>query len=314
MAIPDFQTLMRPVLEFAGAADERAMKETHPALADLFNLTEEERDQLLPSGRVRLFHNRVAWAVTHLKKAGMLEPRRRGVYAITEKGRVALKQAPERVTLNYLMQFENYREFRNKSNLPETTTFDGCDSQSSSLIKPDDQDEGQTPEEVLGSAWTAIRDNLEMDLLDQMKQVSPSFFEQVVVDVLVAMGYGGERSDAARSVGQSGDGGIDGIIDEDPLGLDVIYLQAKRWENVVGRPEIQKFAGALQGRRAKKGVFITTSHFTREAREYADMIENRIILIDGRRLARLMIDHDVGVSPVEHYVIKRLDTDYFVGE
>ncbi|WP_027967401.1 restriction endonuclease [Halomonas halocynthiae] len=314
MAIPDFQTLMRPVLEFAVAADERAMKETHPALADLFNLTEEERDQLLPSGRVRLFHNRVTWAVTHLKKAGMLEPRRRGVYAITEKGRMALKQAPERVTLNYLMQFEDYREFRNKSNLPETNTFDGCGSQSSSPIKPDEQDEGQTPEEVLGSAWTAIRDNLETDLLDQMKQVSPSFFEQVVVDVLVAMGYGGERSDAARSVGQSGDGGIDGIIDEDPLGLDVIYLQAKRWENVVGRPEIQKFAGALQGRRAKKGVFITTSHFTREARAYADMLENRIILIDGRKLARLMIDHDVGVSPVEQYVIKRLDTDYFAGE
>ncbi len=286
------------------------MKETHPVMAELFLLSEEEREQLLPSGRVRLFHNRVAWAVTHLKKAGLLEPRRRGVYAITERGRRILADAPERITLNYLMRFEDFRDFRNQRNTTETV--EDVSTENTKAVEL--EDEGQTPEEVLGQAWKAIRENLESEVLDQIKQVSPQFFEQLVVDVLVAMGYGGERLGAARAVGQSGDGGIDGIIDEDPLGLDVIYLQAKRWEGVVGRPEIQKFAGALQGRRAKKGVFITTSNFSRDASEYASLIDNRIVLIDGRRLARLMIDHDVGVSAVEHYVIKRLDTDYFIEE
>lgn len=310
MAIPDFQTLMRPVLEFAAGAQERSMKETHPVLADQFRLTEEEREQLLPSGRVRLFRNRVAWAVTHLKKAGLLASKRRGVYAITPRGKRALVEAPERITLKYLMNFEDFREFRNHQN-----NAGSAPEQAAESARTDDAaEEGMTPEEVLGQAWKAIRDNLESEVADQIKQVSPQFFEQLVVDVLVAMGYGGERLGAGRAVGQSGDGGIDGIIDEDPLGLDVIYLQAKRWEGVVGRPEIQKFAGALQGRRAKKGVFITTSSFTREAREYASMIDNRIVLIDGHRLARLMIDHDVGVSPVERYVIKRLDTDYFIEE
>lgn len=309
MAIPDFQTLMRPVLEFAIKAEERSMKETNHELADLYQLTEEEREKLLPSGRAKLFHNRVAWAVTHLKKAGLVESRRRGVYAITGRGRKALVDAPDRITLNYLMRFEDFREFRNQRNKTETVE-DNSRTENVKVVEL--EGESQTPEEVLGQAWKAIRENLDSELLDQIKQVSPKFFEQLVMDVLVAMGYGGERLDAARAVGQSGDGGIDGIIDEDPLGLDVIYLQAKRWEGVVGRPEIQKFAGALQGRRAKKGVFITTSSFTREASEYASMIDNRIVLIDGRRLARLMIDHDVGVSPVERYVIKRLDTDYFI--
>ncbi|WP_280552786.1 restriction endonuclease [Halomonas sp. 25-S5] len=311
MAIPDFQTLMRPVLEFAAGAEERSMKETHPVLADQFQLSEEEREQLLPSGRVRLFRNRVAWAVTHLKKAGLLEPRRRGVYAITSQGKKVLVDAPERITLNYLMQFEAFREFRSQRSDNERSN---ATAETVEQPTPDLEDEGQTPEEALAKAWKEIQENLESEVVDQIKQVSPAFFEQLVVDVLVSMGYGGERLGAARAVGQSGDGGIDGIIDEDPLGLDVIYLQAKRWEGVVGRPEIQKFAGALQGRRAKKGVFITTSSFTREAREYASMIDNRIVLIDGYRLARLMIDHDVGVSPVERYVIKRLDTDYFVEE
>lgn len=311
MAIPDFQTLMRPVLEFAAGADERSMKEMYPEMAQRFQLTDDELEQLLPSGRAKLFYNRVAWAITHLKKAGLLETRRRGVYAITERGRKALANAPERLTLNYLMNFEDFREFRNQRSTSDINTGE---QRSDHQEVADFEDEGKTPEEVIGQAWKAILENLELDVLFQVKQVSPQFFEQLVVDVLVAMGYGGERLGAARAVGQSGDGGIDGIIDEDPLGLDVIYLQAKRWEGVVGRPEIQKFAGALQGRRAKKGVFITTSSFTRDASEYASLIDNRIVLIDGRRLARLMIDHDVGVSAVEQYVIKRLDTDYFIEE
>lgn len=310
MAIPDFQTLMRPVLEFAAGAEERAMKEIHPEMAQRFRLTDDEVEQLLPSGRAKLFYNRIAWAITHLKKAGLLDSKRRGVYAITPRGKQALAEAPESINLKYLMNFKDFREFRNHQ-----SSADSAPEQDTESARTGDvEEEGNTPEEALGQAWKAIRDNLESEVADQIKQVSPQFFEQLVVDVLVAMGYGGERLGAGRAVGQSGDGGIDGIIDEDPLGLDVIYLQAKRWEGVVGRPEIQKFAGALQGRRAKKGVFITTSSFTRDAREYASMIDNRIVLIDGHRLARLMIDHDVGVSPVERYVIKRLDSDYFVEE
>ena len=311
MPIPDFQTLMKPVLAFAAQAEERKLRETYPAMADLFQLSQEEREQLIPNGRVRLFYNRVAWAVTYLKKAELLEPRRRGVYAITALGKKSLEDAPDRITLSSLMRFEAFREFRNQRN-GTTKEVEKTSVESSAKSVVDEED--RTPEEILEASWKAIRENLETEVLDQIKQVSPAFFERLVVDVLVAMGYGGERLGAARAVGQSGDGGIDGIIDEDPLGLDVIYLQAKRWEGVVGRPEIQKFAGALQGRRAKKGVFITTSSFTRDASEYATLIDNRIVLIDGRRLARLMIDHDVGVSAVEQYMIKRLDTDYFVEE
>ncbi|WP_372590992.1 restriction endonuclease [Guyparkeria sp.] len=308
MAIPDFQTLNRPLLEYAAGADERRLRDAHDALADAFDLSEEEREQMLPSGRAKLFYNRVAWAATHLKKAGLLEAKRRGVFAITDAGREAIKSGPARITNRYLERYQGFLDFRYQRNNGSAGNAEESTSSSSSY------DDEQTPEEVLEIAWKTIRGNLEIDLLDQIKQVTPDFFERLVVDVLVAMGYGGERNDAARAVGKSGDGGIDGIIDEDPLGLDVIYLQAKRWEGVVGRPEIQKFAGALQGRRAKKGVFITTSSFTREALEYASLIDNRIILLDGRRLARLMIDHGVGVSTASVYELKKLDSDYFLDE
>ncbi|KTG15996.1 MULTISPECIES: restriction endonuclease [unclassified Guyparkeria] len=307
MTVPDFQTLFRPLLEYAEGAEERRLRDAHDALADTFGLSDEERQQMLPSGRAKLFYNRVAWAATHLKKAGLLEAKRRGVFAITDAGREAIKTGPERMTNRYLERYPTFVDFRyQKNNEPSETA-----EEATSSVSYDDE---QTPEEGLELAWKTIRTNLEIELLDQIKQVTPDFFEQLVVDVLVAMGYGGERNDAARAVGKSGDGGIDGIIDEDPLGLDVIYLQAKRWEGVVGRPEIQKFAGALQGRRAKKGVFITTSSFTREALEYATLIDNRIILLDGRRLARLMIDHGVGVSTASIYELKKLDTDYFLDE
>ncbi|HLW04719.1 MAG TPA: restriction endonuclease [Azoarcus sp.] len=306
MAIPDFQTLMRPVLEYASAAPERRLRDTYAAMADRFELSEEERREMLPSGRALLMHNRVAWAVTHLKKAGMLNPVRRGVFAITERGKKALFEAPERITLQYLMRFDDFRDFRNKRNADFGRADGESDTRSGDLLTED-----QTPEEKLATAWKTIRADLELEILEQVKEMSPAFFERLVLDVLISMGYGGERADAARAVGQSGDGGIDGIIDEDPLGLDIIYLQAKRWESIVGRPEIQKFAGALQGRRARKGVFITTSGFSKDALEYANMIETRIILIEGRRLARLMIDHGVGVSETSTYVIKQLDSDYF---
>ncbi len=166
----------------------------------------------------------------------------------------------------------------------------------------------------MGAAYQRVRRNLEVELLEQVKAASPAFFEQLVVDLLVAMGYGGSRQDAGRAIGRSGDGGIDGIIKEDKLGLDVIYLQAKRWDATVGRPDIQRFAGALQGQRAGKGVFITTSNYSREALEYVNLISTRLILVDGAQLARLMVDHNVGVSPVGFYEIKKIDADYFEGE
>jgi restriction system protein len=172
----------------------------------------------------------------------------------------------------------------------------------------------ETPEERMATAYQTLRADLQADLIEQVKSASPPFFERLVVDLLLAMGYGGSRQDAGRAIGKSGDGGIDGIIKEDKLGLDVIYIQAKRWEGTVGRPEVQKFAGALQGHRASKGVFITTSSFTREAEEYANAINTKLILINGAVLTELMIDHNVGVATTGTYELKRVDADYFEGE
>lgn len=302
MAIPDFQTLMRPVLEYVSGADERKLKAIYEAMTEHFELSAEEQREMIPSGRVTLMRNRTAWAVTHLKKAGLLEAPARATYRATVRGRAFLDDAPARVTLRDLMQFQEFRDFRNQSN---------DDKKPSQPAREDSQESEQTPDEALEAAWKQIRAELESELLDQVMQMSPGRFEQLVVEVLVAMGYGGQHADAARTIGQSGDGGIDGIIDEDPLGLETIYLQAKRWDGVVGRPEIQKFAGALQGRRARKGVFITTSSFSREAVDYAGRIENRIVLVDGRRLAQLMADHDVGVSTRYSYPVKQVDSDFF---
>lgn len=300
MAIPDFQTLMRPVLAFIAAAPQRRLGDVYEAMAEHFMLTDAERREMLPSGRALLMNNRVAWSISYLKKAGLLDAIGRALYAVTERGQAALRDGPDRITVSYLMGTSGTLVSAKASQTAISSIHDG-----------EGELEQQTPEEVMERSWKTLRSDLEGELIDQIKEMSPAFFERLVVDVLVAMGYGGERRDAGRAVGQSGDGGIDGIIDEDPLGLDIIYLQAKRWEGVVGRPEIQKFAGALQGKRAKKGVFITTSTFTREARDYAGIIDSRLILIDGERLARLMIDHDVGVSTASRYVIKKIDSDYF---
>lgn len=306
MAIPDFQTLMRPVLEYVSGAEERKLKDIYEAMTVRFELSEEEQREMIPSGRVTLMRNRTAWAVTHLKKAGLMEAPARATYRVTARGRDFLESAPERITLRELMQFQDFRDFRNQSDENKKA---GKGSEPTSAAETQESD--QTPDEALEAAWKQIRAELESELLDQVMQVSSSRFEQLVVEVLVAMGYGGKHDNAARTIGQSGDGGIDGVIDEDPLGLETIYLQAKKWENVVGRPEIQKFAGALQGRRARKGVFITTSKFSREAVEYADLIENRIVLIDGNRLTQLMADHDVGVSTKYSYPVKQVDSDFF---
>lgn len=299
MPVPNFQTIMLPLLRCFSDGQEHSTQELMDNLAQEFSLSEEELNALLPSGKQTIFYNRVGWARTYLTKAGLLEMSHRSYYRITERGRQVLARNPPRIDMKFLEQFPEYLEFRERE---------------SGRRKPKDAatDEGEnTPEEILEDAYEEIRDGLAQELLGLVKQTKPSFFEHLVVELLVKMGYGGSRRDAARAVGQIGDEGIDGIIDQDRLGLDTIYIQAKKWDNVVGRPEIQKFVGALMGKRAKKGIFITTSSFSAEAVNYVSSIDAKIVLIDGKRLAELMIDHDVGVSPVTNYQLKRIDSDYF---
>jgi restriction system protein len=302
MAIPDYQTIMLPLLRFAGDQQEHSLREAIDQLAQKFGLTEEERKEILPSGLQEVFKNRVGWARTYMKKAGLLESTRRGHFKITGRGMEVLTKSPSRVDVNFLEQFEEFRQFRA---LRHTRTEGG---------EIEEEIPDRTPEEALESAYKQLRDNLANDLLQQVKSCSPGLFEKIVVELLVKMGYGGSRQDAGRAIGRSGDEGIDGIIKEDRLGLDIIYIQAKRWENTVGRPEVQKFAGALQGQRARKGIMITTSNFSKEALDYASRIDSKIVLIDGEQIAQLMIDHSLGVSPMAAYEIKKIDTDYFTEE
>jgi restriction system protein len=299
MAIPDYQAVMLPLLRFAGDKQEHSLREAIDRLADEFNLTEEEKKELLPSGQTEVFTNRVGWARTYMKKAGLLEATRRGHFQITERGCQVLEKKPTRIDARFLDQFEEFRQFR-----------------ALRRSRPDEEDSGDiktetTPEETLESAYKRLRDNLAAELIQQVKTTSPRLFEKLVVELLLKMGYGGSRQDAGRAIGKSGDEGIDGIIKEDRLGLDIIYLQAKRWEGTVGRPEVQKFAGALQGQRARKGIMITTSYFSADAKEYASRIDNKIVLIDGEQLAQLMIDFNLGVSPMANYEVKKIDSDYF---
>lgn len=304
MAIPDFQTLMLPLLRIAADEKEHALRDVTEQLAREFQLSEVERETLLPSGRQTTIANRVGWSRTFMLKAQLLESTRRGYFRITQRGLELLKQKPERIDIGVLEQYPEFIEFRN-TRKGETTEGEPVVVEKGSEA---------TPEESLEFAYLRLRNELADELLRTISNCTPAFFERLVVDLLVAMGYGGSRQDAGRAIGKSGDDGIDGIIKEDRLGLDIIYLQAKRWQGVVGRPEIQKFAGALQGNRARKGVFITTSSFTREAEEYVSRIESKIILIDGRLLAQLMIDHDVGVATQQTFVLKRIDADYFIEE
>lgn len=301
MGIPDYQSLMMPVLELAGDGKEHQFRPTAERLADQFGLSPLEREEMLPSGLQPVFENRLGWAITYLVKAGLLERPRRGVFRITVRGKEVLQASLERLDVKYLERFPEFKEFKERSAVPRRGVKEGAR-------------EEHTPAEMLEGAYQRLREELADELLEQVKKCSPRFFERLVVDLLVRMGYGGTLADAGKAVGRSGDGGIDGIINEDRLGLDVVYVQAKRWDQPVGRPEIQKFVGALQGHRAKKGVFITTSSFTKEAQDYADRIDMRIVLVDGNQLAELMIDHDVGVTRVASYETKRVDADYFEQE
>lgn len=302
MAIPDYQSLMLPLLKIVSDEKEHSLREATEALAKEFNLTEADLAEMLPSARKTRFYDRVGWAGTYLRKAGLLSSSRRGRFQITQRGLDVLKHPPPRIDVEFLEQFTEFVEFRTRREKDDDETPVVAE------IEP------QTPEEAIEAAYQNLRQSLADEILQTVKGCSPSFFERLVVDVLVKMGYGGTRKDAGKAIGRSGDDGIDGIINEDRLGLDVIYIQAKKWDNIVGRPEIQKFAGALQGQRAKKGIFLTTSAFTKEAQEFASRIDSKITLIDGETLSQLMIDYNVGVNSLASYEVKRLDSDYFIEE
>jgi len=303
MAIPDYQTVMLPLLKQLADGNEHALGEVREALAGQFGLTPEERSQLLPSGNSAVFDNRVGWARTYLKKAGLLEYVKRGVLRLTPRGQQVLAKAPAEINTHFLDQFPEFLEFRQPKKLEGG--------------EPSEVVEGsETPDEIIEASYQQLRAQLTSELLELVCGMSWQFFERLVVDLLLNMGYGGSRKEAGQAFQQGGDEGIDGTVKEDRLGLDIIYVQAKRWKDgsTVGRPEIQKFAGALQGKRARKGVFITTSNFSKEAVEYAGMIDTKIILIDGERLAELMLEHGVGVTTTRAYEIKKIDSDYFTEE
>jgi len=301
MAIPDYQTCMLPLLQFYADGQEHSFREAIESLAKEFSVTADERREMLPSGQQEVLDNRIGWARTYMKKAGLIEATKRGVNKITQRGLDVLRKKPAKIDVNYLAQFQEFKDFRalRHTKVEEVSELDTSK---------------KTPEEALEGAYQKLRTDLAADLLQRLKTCSPTFFERLVVEVIVKMGYGGTRKDAGRAIGKAGDGGIDGIIKEDKLGLDAIYTQAKRWENTVGRPEVQKFVGALTGLRAKKGLFITTSDFSSDAEDYVSRIDAKVVLIDGETLAQLMIDHNVGVSTVGTYELKKVDSDYFSEE
>lgn len=302
MAVPDYQSLMLPLLRLAYDKKAKTLAEAEGLLCEEFGLSEADRSQRLPSKQQTVIRNRVGWASFYLKSAGLLEKPKRGVFYITDQGRQVVASGTASIDIPFLMKFEAFRQFYTKG----ASSGEQIESTPASPSPSD-----KTPDEVLQAAYASLRQELAADILDRLIKTSPDFFETIVVELLVAMGYGGSLQDAGQKLGKSGDGGVDGIIKEDRLGLDVIFVQAKRWQDKVGRPEIQKFVGALQGQRARKGVFMTTSGFSADAVDYVTKIETKVVLLDGIQIAELMIDHNVGVSPVSTFIVKRVDSDYF---
>ena len=300
MAIPDYQNFLLPLLQLLEDGREYSVRELYDTLANQLAFSEADRQQMLPSGQQKTYANRMGWATTHLTKAALITRPKRGHVIITDRGRELLAQRPEKITAKSLEVFPEYQEF-----------CQGTVKLDSIIPVPIELESDRTPEEVLQDAYLTLRSEVADEMLQCLKSSSPAFFERVVVDLLVAMGYGGSRKAAGQAIGGSGDGGVDGIISEDPLGLDNIYIQAKRWEGTVGRPIVQAFAGSLEGFRARKGVVITTSDFSKEAKDYVTRIEKKIVLINGEMLTELMLDNNVGVSEKERFVVKRIDTDYF---
>jgi len=302
MPIPDYQNLMLPLLKLAGDGAVHSKRDTVPELASQFSLTEEEQKELLPSGKQEVFDNRVGWARTYLKKALLIDYVQRGQFRIAERGRQVLAENSPRIDNAFLCRFPEFAEFKRRSQPAETM-------ESTPVAMTTETD---TPDDLMATGYLNRRRQIEEDALERVKSCSPEFFERLVVKLITAMGYGGSLADAGRAIGKSGDGGIDGVIKEDRLGLEQIYIQAKRWDNTsVGRPEIQKFVGALHGKRARKGIFLTTSTFTKDALEYASGLDIKVILIDGQELAKFMFDFEVGISTESTYVVKRIDNDFF---
>jgi restriction system protein len=305
MAIPDYQSVMLPLLRFAAEQKEEiSTGEAVETLAKRLGLSDSDLKEMLPSGVQPTFMNRVGWASTYMKKAGLLESTRRGYYQITQRGLELLKKNPTNINVKLLKQYPEFQAFQQLKGTRSGEKKSGSD-QAADI-------ESATPSEALERAYENLRNELADELIEKLKKASPSFFERIVVELLVKMGYGGSRADAGKAIGRSGDGGIDGIIKEDKLGLDVVYIQAKRWDtNSVGRPDVMQFAGALQAQKATKGIFIATSRFTDDARNYVSQIGSKVVLIDGDQLSQLMIDHDVGVSTISLYPVKKIDADYF---
>ncbi|ARU87325.1 restriction endonuclease [Pseudomonas sp. M30-35] len=303
MAIPDFQSVMRPVLATVQSGAPLPLNELRERVADQFQLTDEERKERLPSGQQTVMNNRVGWARTYLNKAGLLTIPSKGMVQITARGLDALANGPERITVSWLKQFPEFADFHTAkpqaADVPPMVELDSAET---------------TPDEQLAEAHQALLQSLVDELLVQVRAATPSFFEQLVVDLMIAMGYGGSRKEAGKATQATNDDGIDGIIKEDKLGLDVIYLQAKRWTNTVHRPEIDKFIGALTRQRARKGVFITTSDFSQGARDAALSLDIKVVLVDGVELASLMVENNLGVSVKQVYQVKQIDSDYFAGE
>ncbi|QYK14665.1 restriction endonuclease [Shewanella rhizosphaerae] len=303
--IPSYEEMMPVVLKVLADGQLKSLRQITEEASAAYGFTNEQLALTLPSGKQTYVYSRVGWAKEYLVKAGLLEQPSRGICSITERGRAALR-SNQKVNNQYLSQFDEFVQYKQMSN---QATSQSSKAKSSETV----DDSSLTPSEQISKAFSALNSALADELLGQIHSVSPKFFEQLVVDLMLAMGYGGSQKDAGQATQYTNDGGIDGIIKEDKLGLDSIYLQAKRYrDNTVGRPDIQAFAGALDMHRARKGVFITTSSFSKDAREFVSMIEKRIVLIDGRELAALMIEHNVGVSTRELYAVKAIDSDYFL--
>jgi restriction system protein len=301
MAVPPFQEMFLPFLTFLADGKEHTKQDVAKYLEDVFALTPDDLGELLTSGKQTKFMNRVSWTKTYFAKALLIEPTTKGHFKITPRGQELLATAPAVLNVRALKQFPEFQNFHQSA----STEDKNKSTQSDQLVGD------ETPEERLEDSYTTLKNELAQTLLQQVLMGSPNFFEQLVVDVLVAMGYGGSRADAGKAIGQSGDEGIDGVIKEDRLGLDLIYLQAKRWTKPVGRPDVQAFVGSLVGKNATKGVMLTTSRFTEEARQYVKHLPQKVVLIDGEELANLMFEFNVGVLPTTTYIVKKLDAEYF---
>lgn len=301
MAVPSYQDFMLPTLKLIADNCEHKSRDIVERAADVLNLTDEDKQEKLPSQTQATYYNRAMWARTYLKKAGLLNYPARGVIRITQRGLDLLNTNPEKITKDSLMQYDEFREFQNTVNTEQNNS-----------LNSENVEEQKTPDELIAEAKAILTSHLEADLLTRVLENSPTFFEELVAKLLLKMGYGGSENDILQNRGKTGDEGIDGIIKQDVLGLDKIYIQAKRWSGNVSRPEVQKFVGAVHGQNASRGVFITTSSFTNEAKEYANNINSNIILVDGKLLTKLMIEYNVGVQIKDTIQIKKIDEDFFI--